>query len=401
METLNFYKLYTDGSYINHLNCAGIGGYLLNAKGLKVFEFSEIIENKNENSKHEILAIERGLLNALTHGVKNILCYSDEKSLCDILNIKDKEKQHQYVLKNNCLNKVLILLDKFDNIKFTYISRKLNKNAHYLSHKTLKEIIPDKNLICENSISIPNFYCTEQFIKKDKINFHKLKEDIVHHYIFQLIQYKNKQILEVKKSTRNNDKYILEHIESYSLPKNNWQSEMIFIIGDTLKNSTHKYCGIMLLGKNAITVDKLIRGVYPSSKNTEIAFNYLIEIAKSFDAIVAYNDFNIINILFPKPSLKVIEEKYKGNLKDFYIDCMIDLSSQDYHLGSNPIIEKHFDFKPQDNLSIIQKKYFGEFLKLTFIEQKKIQSKNLTLEEKHYKLNEAKQDLMKKGIKFC
>lgn len=356
---MNFtnYQLYTDGSHFNHLQVSGIGGVLFSPAGEKQFEFSEIITNKQDFLRHEILALEKGLLLCLEKKIFHVDCYSDDQSLCTILNLHEDE-QYAYVEKNPFLNKILDLKEYFQHLSFTYIPRKQNKIADLLSHQEIYDTVEEKNLILDCGAHIPNLYCTEQYIKKDKYQFQFIRQ-LTQHYL--VVEIEGLQFNLWKTNRYDLGKTLLC---KKTLPKFDSIANIIYELSDklqTLIDNGEKHWGLMILGRPGI--DKLLKGVVPLTRNTQYPIQYLSSVCKQMEGLILNHEQDIFEYFSPKPSIKIIKTEFKNNLEAFYLDALKTLGQKEYILGQNKIIEQHFK-KTCGNPLSLQKKYFGELLKL-------------------------------------
>lgn len=395
----NVYKLYTDGSYIKHLAAASFGGYIVDPEDNIINEFSQVIENPEFFSLHESMAICEGLKVAIKNQIKNIICYSDCQTLCEILNKKDKET---YIKRNIIIKEINNIISFFENINFVYIPRKYNKKAHQISQKIIKDNFLAKNLLVDNGIKIENLYCTEQFLKEEKFKFNQIKNNLSDFLIFSLEQIENEQFIKIYISKKEGNTYTIKELKEKKTLKKNWQQQIIYIISDTISQFTTDYSilelGLLIIGNNSRKIEHLLKGTAPVTKKTESSLLHFKEAISSLEKLVVYKNFHIINLLFPRPSLGVIKDKYNGNLKDFYLYSLKELGSINYTIGQDPLIENHFDIKHKTPIEL-QKKFFGEFLKLNLIELQKLKLPLDNFNKEIYRQN-VQEELLKIGVNF-
>lgn len=395
----NVYKLYTDGSYIKHLAAASFGGYIVDPEDNIINEFSQVIENPEFFSLHESMAICEGLKIAIKNQIKNIICYSDCQTLCEILNKKDKET---YIKRNIIIKEINNIISFFENINFVYIPRKYNKKAHQISQKIIKDNFLAKNLLVDNGIKIDNLYCTEQFLKEEKFKFNQIKNNLSDFLIFSLEQIENEQFIKIYISKKEGNTYTIKELKEKKTLKKNWQQQIIYIISDTISQFTTDYSilelGLLIIGNNSRKIEHLLKGTVPVTKKTESALLHFKEAISSLEKLVVYKNFHIINLLFPRPSLGVIKDKYNGNLKDFYLYSLKELGNINYTIGQDPLIENHFDIKHKTPIEL-QKKFFGEFLKLNLIELQKLKLPPDNFNKEIYRQN-VQEELLKIGVNF-
>lgn len=395
----NVYKLYTDGSYIKHLAAASFGGYIVDPEDNIINEFSQVIENPEFFSLHESMAICEGLKIAIKNQIKNIICYSDCQTLCEILNKKDKET---YIKRNIIIKEINNIISFFENINFVYIPRKYNKKAHQISQKIIKDNFLAKNLLVDNGIKIDNLYCTEQFLKEEKFKFNQIKNNLSDFLIFSLEQIENEQFIKIYISKKEGNTYTIKELKEKKTLKKNWQQQIIYIISDTISQFTTDYSilelGLLIIGNNSRKIEHLLKGTAPVTKKTESSLLHFKEAISSLEKLVVYKNFHIINLLFPRPSLGVIKDKYNGNLKDFYLYSLKELGNINYTIGQDPLIENHFDIKHKTPIEL-QKKFFGEFLKLNLIELQKLKLPPDNFNKEIYRQN-VQEELLKIGVNF-
>lgn len=395
----NVYKLYTDGSYIKHLAAASFGGYIVDPEDNIINEFSQVIENPEFFSLHESMAICEGLKIAIKNQIKNIICYSDCQTLCEILNKKDKET---YIKRNIIIKEINNIISFFENINFVYIPRKYNKKAHQISQKIIKDNFLAKNLLVDNGIKIDNLYCTEQFLKEEKFKFNQIKNNLSDFLIFSLEQIENEQFIKIYISKKEGNTYTIKELKEKKTLKKNWQQQIIYIISDTISQFTTDHfvleLGLLIIGNNSRKIEHLLKGTAPVTKKTESSLLHFKEAISSLEKLVVYKNFHIINLLFPRPSLGVIKDKYNGNLKDFYLYSLKELGNINYTIGQDPLIENHFDIKHKTPIEL-QKKFFGEFLKLNLIELQKLKLPQDNFNKEIYRQN-VQEELLKIGVNF-
>lgn len=397
------HSLYTDGCHFQYLKAAGIGGYLLDEQGNRLWQFSEELSDDKFLEKHENYALEHGLKKCIESGVKSLKCFTDSKSSVEILNLKDKKQLDFYVSRDSSLAPIVKLITQFDDISFHFIPRNQNKSADILSRKKVLKNHPEKTQLVECGLQIPNLLCTQQYSLKEKPEFTDLKWQIKNHYLFHFMQAENK--LEVYEMVKFPEIQIVNKI-SYPLEKN-WIKQYIGILNNTLKNSPHPEVGI-IFEPNANDVSKTLRGLVPISKKAKSGLEKFEDITEKFSKVVIHDDRDFLKLVVPhrfggeQPPLSTEQQE------ELLIENLKVLCEPEYKLGSNLRVEKFFAL-PKDkmeDLSEIQKKYFGELVKLDVkkhMEQLKLNDKPISRASKGNameRIAKIRQGLEEKGIKL-
>jgi ribonuclease HI len=196
------YELYTDGAYQPDEAIAGIGGYLLSPTGECVFEFSKAITEPSLFRYHESIALVHGLKKSLEHGVKDLICYSDDISFRNIFN--SDELSENGTKANPFRQEIFDLKNQFETILFTHLPRKTNKRADKLAGKILRiykeDTLPNRtreDFVGQEDkyLNIPHLICGEDFLDKIKLpietniknfeEFEALQNNLRYYYLFE------------------------------------------------------------------------------------------------------------------------------------------------------------------------------------------------------------------------
>lgn len=389
-------KLYTDGSYKQDSNIAGIGGYLINSENESVFEFSEIIEDPKMYEKHEILALEKGLMKCIDLGIKKLHCFSDEEQLCKICNVKEEELLQKYIIKNPKLSKIIDLLPNFTQIDFQYIPREENKKADYLANKAIKHLLTNKKFEPEN------INCVQHFDDNSKQIFNTIKSQIEDFLIFEVCKEKEEYIVKSNRGFKNKQTKEIGYIfiENKIISHQDWIAGAISHIADTMKKTKQENklidnIGFMLFGEESQPLDKILRGQIRLSKQIKSELENLDEVAKDFKRVIIHESRDIIDLIRER-EIKEKETKKQISPKDFIINAIKELGDN-YKIGQNKEIENYFNLpeSKKDNIIEIQKKYFGELVKIKLMEIRESSANKEKID-----LIALRSGLEKDGIKF-
>lgn len=107
---------------------ATIGFVLYSPTGEIVHKESQILKQYMGSQKAELFAIEVMLAKARELNIKNIVVYSDNRSLIEIANQSIKIKNRHI----KRLNRLKMAAEQFDSCYFKWIKRNKNKIAHKL-----------------------------------------------------------------------------------------------------------------------------------------------------------------------------------------------------------------------------------------------------------------------------
>lgn len=413
IKNMNIFKLYTDGSHMPNANVSGIGGYLLDHNDKQIFEFSEIINDGRDLTKFEIHAMEHGLKMALSHGVKSLEVLSDDKSLCDISNIKDAKLLAYYIEHNPHLTKILTLVLEFDHITFTHLPRVLNKKADALSRKAILAKIPTGHVPLENSFQTESLLFSEKLSPDDKKVFANYKKKYTDFYFFDMKQEKIEgqqqfnyaiQAWFSKKTQKGIENTLIGEIQ---LNDKNMRSEILQFITKTLDSSMLENIGLVIYGKNSAPLREILKGLTPIPEKNKDDLEALRTTLGQFKEVVFYDDSALINSFYPG-AIKDVEKKTLS--KEELISAMKILGENEYQIGHNSQIETYYDlpdFK-KNNISEIQKKYFMEFLKISFRDEYLFKTYTHVQAEKSsgnnpdilLKIQQIREELQNKGVKL-
>jgi ribonuclease HI len=376
------YNLYTDGSHSVELNIAGMGGILLDAEQREVFTFSEPITN--HMAYHELHAMEHGLKKALEAGVKHIVCHTD--SIRNAHSLDKKELKEDHSENTSLFNNVIRLSQQFESISFKYIPRNENKKADHLAGKHLIDAMKEKSRVDifqarkpnANYFKCDNLFATEQFISKDK--YLAQKSSISVYYLFEIGHTIDSSFVDIYRVDKK-ESITYEKIKTHTFTDNLWK-EFLNQIKETLDNSPDKNVAL-LLSKNT-DVEQMLRGMKVVSKKLEPSFEELAISMARMDSVYLESGGLAYDAIFP-PAVK----KNESERKNFYLHAMKTLG-EDYTIGQDSEIENYFELPAmkKERVDEIQKKYFGEFMKMVIAQKEAIDFK------------QVKQDLIGQGIKF-
>lgn len=338
------YELYTDGAYQPDEAIAGIGGYLLDPLGNCIFEFSKPITDPNLFRYHEAIALIHGLKKSLEHGVKDLVCFSDDISFRNIFN------SHELTENGNRANpfrqEIFELKTQFENILFTHLPRKINKRADKLAGKILRiykeDTLPNRtrqDFVGQEDkyLTIPNLVCGEDFLDKIKLpvnteiknieEFEIAQQKIRYSYLFEAI----KEIETVDNIDDNNpikiNVYLIEKNEngelisnekivSESIIQKKLTSKGLEILADCFnsykpKINKEKNIGLMFYAsvQPLQKIDMLLRrrGVLPLP-NTPLTKKF-IDSTKYFNQIILHNDQELIEKVLSSTVVNKIKTK--------------------------------------------------------------------------------------------
>ncbi len=202
------FYLYTDGSYNPQLKHSTVGGYLKNQEGQMIFDFSESIHDKNILLFHELFAMNLGIKKALAHGVKHLVCFSDDLSIQNFNKLTYLTDHYKNIHKRKLMLEIMDMKQKFESIHFKHIKRKYNKFADKLAEKSQIDYFYHHltftehfNLEDKKKLKVPNLICAENFyhqpIPMDEM--HKIQNHILqaseksdHHILCQIYTKDNK-----------------------------------------------------------------------------------------------------------------------------------------------------------------------------------------------------------------
>lgn len=403
------YKLYTDGSYSKVFNKCGIGGLLEDESGNKIFEFSESYDDKQLKDKFEIMALSKGLQIAIQYDIKNIMCHTDDKNLAAICNIKDKQQLNHYIVSNPELHRVTDLINEFDNIDFAYLPRKLNKKADAISRKYISEANANNETLkapTEFTFHAENFvhsykykrnHTYEQQLFKDK------KNTVQNIFVFDAKQTEKGMHLKVYLATIANG---LDYSKIYDAPLVGKPGAIIPHIIDTiLQQYTHlKTCAFFNTGEMMHYMEDILKGISPYKKQYKPIYDSLSNTISQFDEVI-YSHYAYIKKAVEPPVFE-IQEDLTIPKEDRLINAMRILGNPDYQLGQDLSIERRFELPPskQDDISEIQKKYFGEFMKLVLRNDINPEAGNIIVKNNPQdikkKIQGIKEQLIEKGVQF-
>lgn len=354
------YKLYTDGSNKVFHNIAGYGGYI-EKDGDIIAKFSEVIEDKQLNYKHELLGVKRGLEIALEMGIKNISCYTDEKNNAKLLSTRNAEILEK-VIKNNIQRDILVLRDKFESFTIEYLPREKNSIADSLSRKEIHNKIKLKET--ENIIDVEKKYFLEKSLFTDSVD-DKVKDLIV----FVGSETNKINIYHVKNDSNNINFNLVKSVEhsnsSYkSLIKITAQAIEDYKKTNSVKELVFFY---MLDTKSFNHVHSLLKGKAPVTHSVKNALKDLVNSFSDYEKVHYFRVKKVADYLIKNMEKKVIVEPFIST-KENVLAAIKELGEDDYHVGKNPVIEQNKKIKENEDdssyIANLQKHYLNKFLSI-------------------------------------
>ncbi len=318
----NTFQLYTDGSHMMEYNKAGIGGYLLSPQGKVVMEFSETIKDDTMLAKHEIMALEKGLLEASRMGISNLICYTDLEKMAEILNIRNPTMRAGYVQTNPALERVNILLRRFEKIQFKYIPREQNKRADRLSRQVLLQETDKVSRQVGNSVNIKNLYCIQRYTREQKEKFLDLKKDVRHYLAFNLEARGNSMYIQSYSAYKKNNKYVSSFLGEIKLKKN-WEVEALSHITQMLIDAQKSFDLekdfdnrqiIIAIKEKRETINYLLRGLAPITQNYQKGIDKMQAACLCWHRVVVHYEGVLMDSLFGAPTSNIAISKNIPNL---------------------------------------------------------------------------------------
>ena len=390
------YKLYTDGSHAHEIDIAGIGGILYDESGKEVWRFSEDLNTFKD--QHELMALKYGLSKAFKTGIKSIRCYTDCLNVVKFFKNKSFTDQ-TYIFQNfdnnaHLKQDIYKLASKFEEIYFSYVPRKENKKADWLSRKNLLKVIQEKSrtdIVKENNpekffFQCEAIKCIEKYTGNEKNKYLESKKDITSHYLFDKYIVEEKSYVDVyrveKEQIINSKK-----IKTYELSKDN-TINFLDIITKTLEENKEQ--NIVLIIKKDSDADLILRGMKSISSKIVTAFDKFKKVAQTKNSIFLESNGPVYEAIFPIQIKPVVTDK-----KNFYLQAIKKLG-ENYKLGDCPEIENYFELPTSkaNNVIEIQKKYFGEFIRMMSMQAM------MATEKEIFNFKDVKESLIKKGINF-
>ena len=136
LNTSHTYTLYVDGAADLHTKTAGIGGVFFNNKNEEVCSFSQYLDDAT-NNEAEYSALIKGLQQGIELKLININIFSDSELIV-------KQVNGDYKVKNDRMKKlhqkVLYLLEQYDNWVINHVMRDENTIADRLSKEGRKKV---------------------------------------------------------------------------------------------------------------------------------------------------------------------------------------------------------------------------------------------------------------------
>ena len=412
------YKLYTDGSYQKSLKIAAIGGYLLDPDGNLVFDFSERIDDNTSFKYHEALALLYGLDKAISHGVKNLECFSDDRSIHAIFNRKYLSEESSQI--NPVRENIFALKGSFEHIEFHHLPRKLNKLADKLAGKYLKA---HKDTITaqkkrhdfigreEQLMYVPNLLCEEDFHANSNLKiFSAEKKQLEYFYFFDTQRVSGTEVLFssylLRRNLKNFKQLEITSLREDTLPVKHFFVQGMEIMTSVFTNSVlqDKNIGIIFNDNDELSfkrIDLVLRkrGIlhYPQA-NGVLQF---VDSVKKFNKIILDNDEKIIHQVMSHHHINdhsLQAEKTQTKLQH-YLDILKEITADNYYLGKNPDLEKPFNSLNNNTLERLQKRCFGEFVKISLASFKLTlpEGVSFNLEEK---IVEIRTKITQEGIKL-
>lgn len=216
---MQLFKLYSDGNYFPRAKKSGFGGYIEDASGQILVEFSEQIKVPEYQHSFELLGIIRGLQLAKAKGIKKLISHCDDKNTT----LKLKEIFEDGIfnvstsLKPELYKEIIELSKDFEYIKFSYIPRNNNKYADSLSRKYAS--LMEQNFIRQYEDDIFRSQCRfekGQNLNKKSYFCHKVLRHTAHkNNPFLVANVRNKKVRRVIKDEKKID-YNFLYVEFFT-----------------------------------------------------------------------------------------------------------------------------------------------------------------------------------------
>lgn len=407
------HRLYTDGSHMYFANVAGIGGYLQDETGKTIFEFSEILEN-TENDKtinleaHEIFAMEKGLTLAMEKGIRDVVCLSDSNGICKALTSiwlhkSDPGNNNQYVITPQT-KRVASLMKHFDKMEFNWLPRENNQRADRLSRRELLKKYPKKVIEIEGAFEAANFHTGTGLDKLEKDRMVESRKSIKDFYVVDARTGENNQYIVQTWYARKTEAGIeTELVRTLKPGSNAWRQGIFTSLSEVLTKSDSRRVAICIRGEGVIPLEDALRGRAAMPKKLNQSATHLKRVIEGMDEVFLYRDTNVMKALFEtKAEAKPLTPQQA-------VHAMKVLGEENYVFGSQPEIETHFKLtgNKKENPAEIQKKYFGAFLTLAIRETYKYgaEGEMLMAENKDAKkvvanIEQIRESLQQQGVKF-
>lgn len=402
------YKLYTDGSHFTLDKLAGIGGYIEDADGNTIAQFSELINDAHLYAKHEMVAMKKGLELCLENGITHLECYSDDKTATQIYNIKDEETKKIY-FHTSLSKEILKLINSFESISFTYLPREFNKKADKLSRQEILKYKSSHHY--KNDItgslkldvleSINTYPSKDNFIATNKLFEHFIVVDCDHENKSLTTYYAFKDLHNAK-----NNKITSQILDQKIWTEKNLKEVMkSLILGlEFIQNNesiVDKKCVISCYGDPSSHISNVMRGRIAISRGIKNLVDQFIEVSDNFEQIRYHLDSEVINATVPSSQVLEKEPLAENEL----LNAMRILGETDYYIGKNPNVENLIPMKniKKTNVAEMQKMYFSVFLRM-HIEDITKQDVKLHPQQKKQmlekRIEQVRDNLHKQGIKL-
>jgi ribonuclease HI len=145
---MTIYNLYSDGNYFPRAKKSGFGGYIEDAHGNSIVEYTEQIRIPQYAHSFELLGIIRGLTLAKSMGITHLHSHCDDKNtvtrLQEVFSLGDTSPIPPHA-KRELYQEILDLSKEFTTISFNYIPRNQNKHSDALSRRY--SLLMEKNFL--------------------------------------------------------------------------------------------------------------------------------------------------------------------------------------------------------------------------------------------------------------
>ena len=235
----------------------------------------------------------------------------------------------------------------------------------------------------------------KQFSKNGEQYFTSLKNDATIYFVFDLKNTADEYTLDVYEVRKSEDNAKIINTSNYKLT-GAWMKAHLAVMKEVLASKKDNV-GIIFHPDNNIIGD-VLKGEAIVGKKLKTPLIDFLKLTAGVKNLILHNDPYVLKAVFPP----VIKQEISEDREESLIKGMKVLAQENYKLGDNPLVEKRFNLPKdkEENISEIQKKYFGELIKLQFKNEKVITDKNLKQASVTEKIAQMRQKLEYQGIKI-
>lgn len=262
----------------------------------------------------------------------------------------------------------------------------------------IEGIIMKENQIIDGKLELgedTQIVFRKQFSKNGEQYFTSLKNDATTYFVFDLKSKDNQYSLDVYEVKKNDDDAKIVSATHHKIT-GAWMKGHLAVMTEVLANKKDNI-GIIFHPDNN-TMGDVLKGEAVVGKKLQAPLMDFLDKTIGVKNLVLHNDPHVLKAVFP-PAIKheIVEDREESLINGIKV-----LAQDGYKLGDNPLVEKRFNLPKdkEDNISEIQKKYFGELIKLQFKDEKVITDKNLKQNTVSYKIAQMRQKLEDQGIKL-